>query len=408
MPNESNRRTRRTNDRNPYSRRNERQAPDRNDADAQDANNLFMSPGFSIATRIRDHIRSGLQEHMRGLRNNDNNQPFRITVDLSSPDIDLSSNREQQQRTRSTDTPDTDTPAHRTRQRSQQSPHRGIPYRGPRFLRRPSNDANLIDSLNQISQLFRNPPPDFHRRLRDVSNHPSPVHFMTLNLVSEDEAQQRSRQPQPSPLRRSRRLNNLPPEESEREPQQHHSSEEDESLDEPQLIAHRFHDFSRDQQPNNPIQQHFRRLVRENRDGSRDVGAYVVTRTYHPNLNEMDRIPDEEGTRNIFPGFDAFFDPFESFTYDDWLNFQEALGNARPRDTGVDKEIIKKLKKVLVGKMTASIPTNKCACVICMTDYENGENAILLNCKHHYHDNCITKWFEAHSTCPVCRDPVKK
>lgn len=33
-------------------------------------------------------------------------------------------------------------------------------------------------------------------------------------------------------------------------------------------------------------------------------------------------------------------------------------------------------------------------CVICRLDYEDGDNLILLSCKHSYHSECITNWLQ--------------
>ena len=427
MPNERRQNRRRPNERTPYSRRtasnSDRDQPEETNRPQRQGG--LINPGFSIATRIRDQIRDGLEHHLRNLHSTaDASAPFRITLDLSN-NLPMDSTTGREQRLRNMASNQDDIPARRTRasisqegqiQRPQLPRHRrqiprpNIPIRDATATNI-VNEATLMEHLSQISQIFRNAPPTLPHRMQQQrlpnDNQQNPVQFMTLNLVPDsDESDhihsfQRQRRRQPAPPRRSRRLNNLPPE----DPSEQHEEpvEEESDSDSVQFISHRFPNSFRSTDQQQPIQQ-IRRLFRDNQDGTRDVGGFVVTRTY--NLNEMDRIPDEEGTRSIFPGFDAFFDPFESFTYDDWLNFQETLGNARPRDAGVKEDVFDKLRTVLVGK-AATIVTDKCACVICMTDYENGENAILLNCKHHYHNGCIKKWFEAHSTCPVCRFQVK-
>eukprot|EP00834_Sanchytrium_tribonematis_P002645 NODE_86_length_22075_cov_1.190253.p5 type:complete len:454 gc:universal NODE_86_length_22075_cov_1.190253:8354-9715(+) len=167
------------------------------------------------------------------------------------------------------------------------------------------------------------------------------------------------------------------------------------------------------------------RNVRRIPSNMRQIGTSIIfTRGF--NLNEMDRIPDDDAARNMFPGFESLFDPFETFTYDDWLNFEDLVGNVRGRDSGVKKEIFDKLNTIKVGEpmkdlvvdLTSEVPksvvqekeppiSSASNCVICMTDYDEGEKAILLNCKHHYHSECLKKWFDSHSTCPICRFEVK-
>ncbi|KAG6581797.1 RING-H2 finger protein ATL3, partial [Cucurbita argyrosperma subsp. sororia] len=46
-------------------------------------------------------------------------------------------------------------------------------------------------------------------------------------------------------------------------------------------------------------------------------------------------------------------------------------------------------------------------CAVCLSDLVEGEKAKLLHdCFHGFHSDCIDMWFESHSTCPLCRNPV--
>ncbi|CAI9753536.1 unnamed protein product [Fraxinus pennsylvanica] len=46
-------------------------------------------------------------------------------------------------------------------------------------------------------------------------------------------------------------------------------------------------------------------------------------------------------------------------------------------------------------------------CAVCLCEISNGEKARLLpKCKHGFHVECIDMWFQSHSTCPLCRNPV--
>ncbi|XP_051125906.1 probable E3 ubiquitin-protein ligase ZFP1 isoform X2 [Andrographis paniculata] len=42
-------------------------------------------------------------------------------------------------------------------------------------------------------------------------------------------------------------------------------------------------------------------------------------------------------------------------------------------------------------------------CVICQGDYENEECIGQLDCRHEYHEQCISKWLLVKNTCPVCK-----
>lgn len=46
-------------------------------------------------------------------------------------------------------------------------------------------------------------------------------------------------------------------------------------------------------------------------------------------------------------------------------------------------------------------------CAVCLSELEEGERARLLpKCNHGFHVDCIDMWFQSHSTCPICRNPV--
>ena len=45
-------------------------------------------------------------------------------------------------------------------------------------------------------------------------------------------------------------------------------------------------------------------------------------------------------------------------------------------------------------------------CPVC---FESNKDSIVstLPCKHHYHENCIMKWLDGKSDCPLCRKNIK-
>lgn len=45
-------------------------------------------------------------------------------------------------------------------------------------------------------------------------------------------------------------------------------------------------------------------------------------------------------------------------------------------------------------------------CCICLTQYENKERLRLLDCDHHFHQECCDKWLKINKTCPLCRQPI--
>ncbi|KAM3379976.1 RING-H2 finger protein ATL60 [Capsicum galapagoense] len=48
-------------------------------------------------------------------------------------------------------------------------------------------------------------------------------------------------------------------------------------------------------------------------------------------------------------------------------------------------------------------------CSVCLSEVTQGEKARLLpKCNHGFHVECIDMWFQSHSTCPLCRNPVSE
>ncbi|CAK74048.1 unnamed protein product (macronuclear) [Paramecium tetraurelia] len=45
-------------------------------------------------------------------------------------------------------------------------------------------------------------------------------------------------------------------------------------------------------------------------------------------------------------------------------------------------------------------------CSICINNYEDGEELILLPCIHRFHKKCISEWFKNQSTCPICKTDI--
>ncbi|CAL0311274.1 unnamed protein product [Lupinus luteus] len=46
-------------------------------------------------------------------------------------------------------------------------------------------------------------------------------------------------------------------------------------------------------------------------------------------------------------------------------------------------------------------------CAVCLCDVVEGEKTRLLpKCNHGFHVDCIDMWFQSHSSCPICRNPL--
>lgn len=83
---------------------------------------------------------------------------------------------------------------------------------------------------------------------------------------------------------------------------------------------------------------------------------------------------------------------------------------------GQDPAIATTLRKGLEPSVLRSLPVlvfnptdfkDGLECAVCLSELEQGEKARMLpKCNHGFHVDCIDMWFQSHSTCPLCRDPV--
>ncbi|XP_009785883.1 E3 ubiquitin-protein ligase ATL42-like [Nicotiana tabacum] len=73
--------------------------------------------------------------------------------------------------------------------------------------------------------------------------------------------------------------------------------------------------------------------------------------------------------------------------------------------SGIDKTVVESLPFFRFSFIRGS--KQGLECVVCLSKFEDIEILRLLpKCKHAFHIDCIDKWLEKHSTCPLCRHKV--
>ncbi|KAI1394068.1 uncharacterized protein F4822DRAFT_35463 [Hypoxylon trugodes] len=69
-------------------------------------------------------------------------------------------------------------------------------------------------------------------------------------------------------------------------------------------------------------------------------------------------------------------------------------------DEAIAKLPRKKLDEAMLG------PELKGECTICIDEMMAGDEAVVLPCKHWFHEQCVVLWLKQHNTCPICRAPI--
>ncbi|MFS8027474.1 putative transcription factor C2H2 family [Helianthus anomalus] len=80
-------------------------------------------------------------------------------------------------------------------------------------------------------------------------------------------------------------------------------------------------------------------------------------------------------------------DPDE-LSYEELIALREVVGT---ESRGLSADAIVSLRSVVYKAQNSQNGSSE-ICVICRLDYEDGDNLILLSCKHSYHSECITNW----------------
>ncbi|KAJ1377577.1 Zinc finger, RING-type [Sesbania bispinosa] len=82
------------------------------------------------------------------------------------------------------------------------------------------------------------------------------------------------------------------------------------------------------------------------------------------------------------------------------------LPRSRSRFSGIEREVIETLPFFKFSSLKGF--KQGLECTVCLSKFEDTEILRLLpKCKHAFHMNCIDKWLENHSTCPLCRYRVE-
>ncbi|KAI2618821.1 hypothetical protein GGR54DRAFT_143984 [Hypoxylon sp. NC1633] len=85
-------------------------------------------------------------------------------------------------------------------------------------------------------------------------------------------------------------------------------------------------------------------------------------------------------------------------------NLMEANPQSNAPAPASEEAIAKLPKRKLDEEMLG--PELKGECTICIDEVQAGDEAIVLPCKHWFHEQCVVLWLKQHNTCPICRAPI--
>lgn len=107
--------------------------------------------------------------------------------------------------------------------------------------------------------------------------------------------------------------------------------------------------------------------------------------------------------RNANPrGFDMG-NPADGNDYEDLLNLAEMLGDVKNK--GLTEAQSSRLP--IRTYQTNGEKQSSEECLICMSEYDQGDRLKMLPCFHEFHSQCIDKWITGNASCPVCRVEVQ-
>lgn len=96
-------------------------------------------------------------------------------------------------------------------------------------------------------------------------------------------------------------------------------------------------------------------------------------------------------------------------TYDDLWMLANMIGPARPITTtqeAIDNAgfPVGRFEQAIQGMRNVTTLGDGSKCLVCMSEYEEGEDMRALKCNHGFHQECIDKWLTTGANkCPVCR-----
>ena len=119
---------------------------------------------------------------------------------------------------------------------------------------------------------------------------------------------------------------------------------------------------------------------------------------------------DDSRSRRSGPPLNVGQIDVDNMTYEELLALEEQMGKAeQPR---AQAEIALRSLPVIpfvTPKDMSEISSENIQCLICITEYSEGEEFMLLPCLHRFHVPCMREWaLEGKPECPICKQDIRK
>ncbi|KAI9084523.1 hypothetical protein K1719_033511 [Acacia pycnantha] len=126
--------------------------------------------------------------------------------------------------------------------------------------------------------------------------------------------------------------------------------------------------------------------------------------------NEYNASHDDQESTEIYHGIDSSIQ--QSFDYDNQHTInttdepESAEINQLLEESMQRLYIVPTMKKAIALLKKMKISDDKVKesqCSICLEDFDEHDDVLVLPCDHFFHNNCIVKWLNTGHTCPLCR-----
>lgn len=74
--------------------------------------------------------------------------------------------------------------------------------------------------------------------------------------------------------------------------------------------------------------------------------------------------------------------------------------------TTIISKLFSKTRTKDIGEYIVETKNLDYECLICLDEFNQGQQIITIKCGHIYHKTCIDKWFLKKKTCPLCDEQL--